>query len=53
MKQIEFKKLLEEEKDMQKIIYMHCSLKINLTLKQLDEVIKKRDAKRKREWEAD
>lgn len=48
MKSIEFKRLLETESNLQKIIYLHCHLKINLTTQQLERVLK---LKRKKEAE--
>ena len=43
----EFNELLKTT-DLQKIIYMHCNLKINLTDKQLDKIL---DLKKKKEAE--
>ena len=48
MKSIEFKKLLETEPNLKKIIYLHCHLKISLTSQQLDRVLR---LKRKKEAE--
>lgn len=43
----EFEKL-QENYPLQKIIYMHCSRKINLSASQITKLIKKRDKKVKR-----
>lgn len=46
MKPNKFNKLIKENKDnLQKVIYMHTQLKIFLTNKQLDKVIKLRGAR--------
>lgn len=47
MKKVEFQNLIENEKDFQKIIRLHTSMKISLTEKQLKEVIRLRDSKEK------
>lgn len=48
MKSNEFKRLIETESNLQKIIYLHCHLKISLTSQQLDRVLR---LKRKKEAE--
>lgn len=45
----EFKELLKTT-DLQKIIYMHCNLKINLTDKQLDKVLNLKKKKEAEIW---
>lgn len=50
MKSIEFKKLLETEQNLQKIIYLHCHLKINLTNQQLDRVLRLKRRKEAELW---
>lgn len=45
----EFKKLIETT-DLQKIIYMHCNWKINLTDKQLDKVLNLKKKKEAEIW---
>lgn len=45
----EFKKLIETT-DLQKIIYMHCNLKITLTDKQLDKVLSLKKKKEAECW---
>ena len=50
MKSVEFKKLLEEESNLQKIIYLHCHLKINLTSQQLDRVLRLKRRKEAELW---
>ena len=49
MNTVKFKKLLETE-DLQKIIYMHCNLKINLTDRQLDRVLRLKNKKKGELW---
>lgn len=51
MSALEFKKLLDENKDPQRIIYDHVHLKIYLNAKQLDAIIKIRDDQNKRKSE--
>lgn len=50
MRSIEFKKLLEAEPNLKKIIYLHCHLKINLTNQQLDRVLKLKRMKEAELW---
>ena len=49
MSTAKLKKLLETE-DLQKIIYMHCNLKINLTDKQLDRVLRLKNEREAELW---
>ena len=50
MKSIEFKKLLETEPTLKKIIYLHCHLKISLTSQQLDRVLRLKRRKEAELW---
>lgn len=49
MSPVKLKKLIDTE-ELQKIIYMHCHLKINLTDKQLDRILKLKEEKRGELW---
>lgn len=44
-----FKELIAKE-DFQKIVYMHCNLKINLTSRQLDKVLKLKNKEKGKLW---
>lgn len=45
----EFNKLIKDNKDnLQKIIYKHINCDINLTSRQINEVIKKRDERKEK-----
>lgn len=46
-----FKELIETT-DLQKIIYMHCNLKITLTDRQLDKVLKLKRRKEGELWKS-
>lgn len=50
MKSIEFKRLIETESNLQKIIYLHCHLKISLTNQQLDKVLRLKRRKEAELW---
>lgn len=47
----EFNELLKTT-DLQKIIYMHCNLKINLTDKQLSKVLDLKKKKEAEQWKS-
>lgn len=46
-----FKNLIKE-KDLQKIIYMHCRNEITLTAKQLDKILKLKKEKEAKHWKS-
>ena len=47
----DFSKLLKSA-NLQKIVYMHCNLKINLTDKQLDKVLDLKKKKEAEQWKS-